>query len=88
MTKPTNSYWMLKTGHTDYTKRKNIYDLAGNQWEYTSERFINSDGVICVVVRGAQIAHVGNHGVASMRGKDPITTIAEYVSPRIVLYVL
>ena len=36
-TKGTSIDWLLKTGHTDYTKRKNIYDLAGNLWEWTNE---------------------------------------------------
>ena len=36
-TKGTTTRWLLKTGHTDYTKAKNIYDLAGNLWEWTNE---------------------------------------------------
>ncbi len=31
--------WLLKTGNTEYTKRNNIYDLAGNLWEWTTEVF-------------------------------------------------
>ena len=31
--------WVLKTGHSDYTKRNNIYDLAGNLWEWTNEKY-------------------------------------------------
>ncbi len=44
VTKPTGGtnkqdyLWLLKTGNTDYTKKKNIYDLAGNLYEWTSEK--------------------------------------------------
>ena len=43
-TKPTSGstnadyMWLLKTGHTEYTNRKNIYDLAGNLWEWTNSK--------------------------------------------------
>ena len=36
-TKETSTSWLLKTGNTEYTKKKNIYDIAGNVWEWTSE---------------------------------------------------
>jgi len=36
-TKSTTARWLLKTGHTNYTKVKNIYDIAGNLGEWTSE---------------------------------------------------
>ncbi len=35
--KPENSSYLLGTGETDYTKKNNIYDLAGNCWEWTTE---------------------------------------------------
>ena len=35
--KLTNRIYLLGTGVTDYTKRNNIYDLAGNCWEWTTE---------------------------------------------------
>ena len=38
-TKGTSTMWLLKTGHTDYTKIKNIYDLAGNLWEWTNAKY-------------------------------------------------
>ncbi len=39
-TEKTADYiWLLKTGNTEYTKRNNIYDLAGNLWELTTEQF-------------------------------------------------
>ena len=41
--KPENQLYLLGTGVTDYTKRNNIYDLAGNCWEWTTESH-SSDG--------------------------------------------
>mgnify|MGYP001023709287 CR=1 FL=1 len=32
-----NKSYLLGTGVTDYTKKNNIYDLAGNCWEWTTE---------------------------------------------------
>ena len=40
--KGTSTSWLLKTGHTDYTSRKNIYDLAGNLWEWTNAKYNSS----------------------------------------------
>ena len=49
VTKGNNDYWIIKTGNSEYTKRKNIYDLAGNLYEWTSE--IMQEGEKKVVVR-------------------------------------
>ena len=35
--KPENIGYLLGTGVTEYTKKNNIYDLAGNCWEWTTE---------------------------------------------------
>ncbi len=35
--KPDNSAYLLGTGVTDYTRKNNIYDLAGNCYEWTTE---------------------------------------------------
>ena len=44
--KPENREYLLGTGVTDYTKKNNIYDLAGNCWEWTTESNSSSDRVI------------------------------------------
>lgn len=36
-----DSKWLLSTGISEYTNRMNIYDFAGNVWEYTIERLSN-----------------------------------------------
>jgi hypothetical protein len=38
-TKGTTVSWQLKTGHSEYTKANNIYDLAGNLSEWTNENY-------------------------------------------------
>ncbi len=43
--KSTNVKWLLKTGNTDYTKRKNIYDLVGNVWEWTNEKYSTNNAI-------------------------------------------
>ncbi len=37
VTKAMNTYTKIPTGSADYTKALNIYDLAGNVWEWTLE---------------------------------------------------
>lgn len=37
--------YSLGTGVTEYTKRNNIYDLAGNCWEWTTESSSSSTRV-------------------------------------------
>ena len=44
--KPENSSYLLGTGVSDYTKKNNIYDLAGNCWEWTTESISRSRRVI------------------------------------------
>ena len=44
--KPENSAYLLGTGITDYTKKNNIYDLAGNCAEWTTESYTSDNRVI------------------------------------------
>ena len=46
--KPEDKNYLLETGVTEYTKKNNIYDLAGNCWEWTTE----SDSSSLRVLRG------------------------------------
>ena len=43
--KPKKDSYSLGTGVTEYTKRNNIYDLAGNCWEWTTESSSSSTRV-------------------------------------------
>ena len=49
--KPESDFYLLGTGVTEYTKRNNIYDLAGNCWEWTTESYSSS----IRVTRGRQL---------------------------------
>ena len=43
--KPENSSYLLGTGVSDYTKKNNIYDLAGNCLEWTTESYSSAERV-------------------------------------------
>ena len=43
--KPQDKGYLLGTGVSEYTKRNNIYDLAGNCWEWTTESYSSSGQV-------------------------------------------
>ena len=45
VTKNQNSDTKIPTGSTDYTKANNIYDLAGNVWDWTMETYSTSSRV-------------------------------------------
>ena len=59
-----NKSYLLGTGVTDYTKKNNIYDLAGNCWEWTTE----SDSSCDRVDRGGGYDNVGFDPPAYNRG--------------------
>ena len=61
--KPENSIYLLGTGVTDYTKKNNIYDLAGNCSEWTTE----SDSPGNPVCRGGSYGRHGSSRPASTR---------------------
>ncbi len=64
--------WLLKTGNTEYTKRNNIYDLAGNVWEWTTEFYNSSDRVL----RGGCYHDYGHDYPASYRTHGAVTISA------------
>ena len=81
--KSENKSYLLGTGVTDYTKKNNIYDLAGNCWEWTTESNSSS-------------SHVGRGGIYLDNGfDDPVygrnynsaLNSYDYVSFRSALYV-
>ena len=55
--------WLLKTGHTEYTNKKNIYDLAGNLMEIIAENYSND-----YIVRGGYYKVRGSNDPAMYRG--------------------
>ena len=75
--------WLLKTGHSEYTNRKNIYDLAGNLWEWSNEKY-SSD----YVIRGGVMNREGSQYPAACRSYAPVTHIDKVIGFRVALFVL
>ena len=61
--KPKNTGWLLTTGASEENKAKNIYDLAGNVYEWTQESYSTS----IRVNRGGNYFNHGYGGPASNR---------------------
>ncbi len=93
ITKPNNGKvseeysWLLKTGNTEYTKRNNIYDLAGNVWEWTTEEFIDEENIIKGIDRAGSFNGYGNGNVALYRNNPPIGYGDGNIGFRIALYI-
>ena len=81
--KPENSGYLLGTGVTDYTKKNNIYDLAGNCWEWTTESNSSSDRVC----RGGSYNGTGYIPPAYSRRGDSADISQWDISFRSALYV-
>ena len=81
--------WLeIGTGTSEKTKVKNIYDMAGNMWEWTSETGEhNNSGTKYTVVRGGSFPNNGSIDPFSYRSGYYRTTIINYhVGFRVVLY--
>ena len=62
---------LLSTGISDYTKKMNIYDFAGNEWEWTLEQTSDSD---CPCAnRGGGYDYSGSYKPASNRSGNGTT---------------
>ncbi|MEI3395764.1 MAG: type II secretion system protein [Clostridia bacterium] len=72
---------LLSTASSEYTKMMNIYDFAGNEWEWTLEYAINNGNVL----RGGAFANLGNVNSASSRGMNTQEN-SIYYTFRAVLY--
>ncbi len=81
------NYIELATGSSDDFKLYNIYDMAGNMWEWTTGHNIH-DNQMFVVLRGGGFEINGaTFPVVRAHGSDIITRYFIYVSFRVVLYV-
>ena len=82
--KPKDTSWLLTTGASERNKAKNIYDLAGNVWEWTNELYLS-----CKVFRGGNYNDGGNNRWASYRELDDFTLEDEgyHVGFRPALYI-
>ena len=81
--KSENKSYLLGTGVTDYTKKNNIYDLAGNCWEWTTE----SDSSSLRVSRGGNYRSTGFGNPASLRYGSSADNSTYSFSFRSALYV-
>ena len=82
--KETSTRWLLKTGNTDYTSRKNIYDLAGNLWEWTNAKYNSSSSNY--VGRGGFYGNNGTDYPAAYRNHSSDTG-NNHLGFRCVLYI-
>ena len=63
------NYQLLTTGASEETKIMNIYDLAGNEWEWTLEH-ATSDVNLPATVRGGSFYYEGSVDPISVRGNN------------------
>ena len=87
-----NRYVEMATGASNNTKLKNIYDMAGNMYEWTTEYGYHgstSNGVRYAVRRGGCFNTYGNQYPVSMRGGEGTATSegGPNIGFRVVLYI-
>ena len=83
--KGTSTIWLLKTGHTEYTNKNNIYDLAGNLWEWTNSEY--TSGSSNYVRRGGSYGDHGTDRPAVYRGNPSASAGNGYISFRVGLFI-
>lgn len=66
-TKETSKSVLIPTGSAEYTKTNNIYDMAGNVWEWTTEAYSTNGRVY----RGGYYDYGGNYPMAYRYNNDP-----------------
>ena len=83
-TKPASSV-LLTAGASEETKKMNIYDFAGNEWEWTLEK--TSDSNRPCARRGGSYNGTGSFGPASTRISDYTANAFDGIGFRPALYV-
>ena len=82
-TKPENKSWLLTTGASEKNKAKNIFDLAGNVYEWTME----ANDIVNRVLRGGGFEHDGYGYATSVRRGYGFDYTAGVVGFRPTLYI-
>ena len=80
----------IATGSAEKTKVLNIYDMAGNMWEWTTEAGHHDAGINAkqyAVIRGGSVYHNGDTSLSYRHGNDDISFRGFNVGFRVVLYV-
>lgn len=62
-TKPASTSTLLTTGATDRNSALGIYDLAGNVYEWTLERYTSDNRYPCTI-HGGRYSHTGSYSSA------------------------
>ena len=79
----TNGNVPIPTGSNPSYAVNNIYDMAGNVWDWT----IEAGSINFRVGRGGSCSHNGSDGPASYRGSSSPTNIGSVFGSRATLYV-
>ena len=85
-TKAKNSSILLTTGASEETKKMNIYDFAGNEWEWTLEHATSSNDYP-YAYRGGSCSSVGSGGPATNRNDNNATYSNFFVGFRTTIYI-
>ena len=88
----TRTVYEIATGSSDYTKANNIYDLAGNMWEWTTEvrEYKNSSNEIgtFAVIRGGSLVEYGEGDpITSRHGNVDVSGLNFSFGFRVILYI-
>ena len=75
---------LLTTGASEQTNKMNIYDFAGNEWEWTLEK--TSDAISPCAFRGGSFNNNSSDYPASYRSRNLTTHSGNLLSFRSTLY--
>ena len=80
-----NGQMLLTTGASEATNKMNIYDFAGNEWNWTLEQYTSNNSIPCVF-RGGSCYNSGSYSQASGHGFHKVSTSASDIGFRATLY--
>ena len=82
-----NNRLELATGASDDFKVYNIYDMAGNMWEWTTSHTIKGENMFVVPRGGSSFSDGATESVVHANGWDVLTSCDFSIGFRVVLYV-
>ena len=81
-------YGIRTTASTEGEKQNNLYDIAGNLWEWTQETAYCSDALERYMLRGGSFLHAPSERPACYRGYNAATDTATNMGFRPALYIM